>query len=82
MLYGLIMAGGTGTRLWPKSRINSPKQLHSLVSEKSMLSETVDRIKPLIPKRNIWIVTNKNYLSRVIMPAETLSSQVSEFAAR
>jgi mannose-1-phosphate guanylyltransferase len=59
------MAGGSGTRLWPKSRINSPKQLHSLVSDKSMLSETVGRIEKLIPKSDIWIVTSKNYLSRV-----------------
>ena len=64
-MYGLIMAGGSGTRLWPKSRLNSPKQLHALVSEKSMLADTVERIKSLIPEKDIWITTHKNYLHKI-----------------
>jgi len=79
-MYGLIMAGGSGTRLWPKSRLNSPKQLHSLISEKSMLAETVDRLRPLILKHNIWIVTSENYLNRVKektpgIPAENIITE-------
>ena len=64
-MYALIMAGGSGTRLWPKSRKNSPKQLHSLTSEKSMLTETIDRIKSQINYHKIWIVTNKDYAYKV-----------------
>ncbi len=79
-MYGLIMAGGSGTRLWPKSRINSPKQLHALISEKSMLADTVDRIRPLIPKKDIWIVTSKNYVHKIKeqipgVPAENILTE-------
>ena len=64
-MYGLIIAGGSGSRLWPKSRIHSPKQLHTMVTEKTLLVDTVDRIRPLIPKKDIWIVTNKSYAHKV-----------------
>jgi len=64
-MYGLIMAGGSGTRLWPKSRTNSPKQLHALVSEKSMFVDTVNRIRRLIPSKDIWVVTNGNYIHKI-----------------
>ena len=64
-MYGLIIAGGSGTRLWPKSRIFSPKQLHSLVTDSTLLTDTVNRIKPLIPKKDIWIVTNKGYVHKI-----------------
>ncbi|MCB9359521.1 mannose-1-phosphate guanylyltransferase [Candidatus Woesearchaeota archaeon] len=58
VLYGVIMAGGYGTRFWPYSRANKPKQLLKLFSDKSMMQETVERLEPLIPAENIFISTN------------------------
>jgi mannose-1-phosphate guanylyltransferase len=64
-MYAIIIAGGSGTRLWPKSREASPKQLHSLITGKSMVQETIARIKKLIPPRDIFIVTNENYAYKI-----------------
>ena len=49
------MAGGSGTRLWPMSRKASPKQLHKLTGEESLLQETYNRIKDLVLKDNIYV---------------------------
>ena len=57
-LYALIMAGGSGTRLWPLSRKNAPKQLLPLVSKHSMFRLTVERLQPLIPIERVFVVTN------------------------
>ena len=58
--YAVIMAGGHGTRFWPRSRKKRPKQLLDIVGSKSMIQQTVARIEPLFPLRNILIVTNKD----------------------
>jgi mannose-1-phosphate guanylyltransferase len=60
-MYALIMAGGTGTRLWPRSRIAKPKQFLPLLGERTMLQQTVDRISPLISSDKIIIVTGQPY---------------------
>ena len=57
----LIMAGGSGTRFWPLSTNEKPKQFLDLVSEKTMIKETIDRIKELIPIERIFISTNIKY---------------------
>jgi mannose-1-phosphate guanylyltransferase len=57
MLHAIIMAGGSGTRFWPKSRRDRPKQLLRLFGERTMLQQTVRRIKPLVPSERIVIVT-------------------------
>jgi mannose-1-phosphate guanylyltransferase len=64
-LYAVIMAGGSGTRLWPISRETNPKQLHALVSDKPMIQETVERLTPLIETQNMWVVTNDSYVYRI-----------------
>ena len=56
-MYAVILAGGSGTRFWPLSRLKTPKQLISIIGDKSMLQRTVERVLPLQPKR-IFIVTN------------------------
>lgn len=56
-MYIVILAGGSGTRFWPLSRIALPKQLISITGDRSMLQKTVERVLPLHPKR-ILIVTN------------------------
>jgi len=61
MNYAVIMAGGTGTRLWPMSRTAKPKQFHKLVSDKTLLQETYDRVKKAVELENIYISTNTKY---------------------
>ena len=64
-MIALFMAGGSGTRLWPLSRENNPKQLHSIVGEKSLMTQTVERIAPMIAPSDIWIVTNRKYAGQI-----------------
>lgn len=65
-LIGLIMAGGKGERFWPKSRENLPKQFISLVGERSMLQQTVARIKPILPFERIFVITGQRYQNLVM----------------
>ncbi|GAB4143565.1 MAG: mannose-1-phosphate guanylyltransferase [Planctomycetaceae bacterium] len=58
MLHAVIMAGGSGTRFWPQSRRQLPKQLLKLAGERTMIQETVDRVAPEIPAARTWVVTN------------------------
>jgi mannose-1-phosphate guanylyltransferase len=57
MLHAVIMAGGFGTRFWPESRADRPKQLLALVGTRSMLEETVDRLEGLVPPERTLVVT-------------------------
>jgi mannose-1-phosphate guanylyltransferase len=66
MNYAVIMAGGVGSRFWPKSRLKCPKQFLKLIGEKTMLQSTVDRILPLIPMERILVITNADYTDLVI----------------
>lgn len=56
-LYGVIMAGGRGTRFWPLSRRRMPKQLMKFLGSETLLGRTVERLKPLIPPERLLIVT-------------------------
>ena len=58
--YALILAGGSGTRLWPISTENRPKQFLNLYEENIMINETIKRIEPLFEYNNIFIIINKN----------------------
>ncbi len=58
-VYAVIMAGGVGSRFWPRSREKSPKQLLEIVNKETMIQSTVKRISDLIEPKNILIVTNK-----------------------
>jgi len=60
-MHAVIIAGGSGTRFWPKSRENLPKQLLSIVSQETMIQNTVGRISPVIPVENIWVITNEKH---------------------
>ena len=57
MLYAVVMAGGAGSRLWPYSRQESPKQLVDLLGPRSLLQETFTRLNRLVPPQRIFIVT-------------------------
>lgn len=63
--YALIMAGGVGSRFWPKSRIEKPKQFLVFFDDKSLLQTTVDRIRPIIPVERIIVSTNTDYVELV-----------------
>lgn len=56
--FVIIMAGGKGERFWPVSREKTPKQLIALLGGKSFLQQAVDRVLPLVPLKNIFIITN------------------------
>lgn len=57
-IHAIILAGGRGTRFWPRSRTKTPKQLLNIVGKTTMLEQTVERLRPLIPADRIWTVTN------------------------
>ena len=61
----MIMAGGSGTRLWPMSRKSKPKQLHSLISDKSLIQETLKRVKKAVPADEIYISTVAKYRDEI-----------------
>src|SRR3954454_19283990 len=65
MLHAVVMAGGSGTRFWPKSRRNRPKQLLRLHGDASMLRQTVDRIAPLVAPDRTWIITGADQAAAV-----------------
>ncbi len=73
--YGVIMAGGGGTRFWPLSRKERPKQLLNLSGKDIMVNETIDRIGRCVGKENIFIVTNESQAK--LMKTET-AGRVSE----
>ena len=64
-LHVVILAGGVGTRLWPRSRRRCPKQLLDIVQGRTMLQDTVDRVQPLVPTERIHIVTGGEYAAQV-----------------
>ncbi|MCA9086811.1 MAG: mannose-1-phosphate guanylyltransferase [Planctomycetaceae bacterium] len=58
MLHAVIMAGGSGTRFWPQSRQNLPKQLLKLAGDRTMIQQTMDRCSGMIESGQFWVVTN------------------------
>jgi len=63
--FVIIMAGGRGERFWPVSREKTPKQLIKLLGDKSFLQEAVERVLPLVPAKNIFIITNETQAAEV-----------------
>jgi mannose-1-phosphate guanylyltransferase len=58
--YPVILAGGRGTRFWPLSRKRRAKQMLALDGSKTMIQQTVERLLPLAPRENFWIITNQD----------------------
>src|SRR5690606_17418430 len=65
MLHAVIMAGGSGTRFWPVSRRQRPKQLLELTPGGTMLRQTVDRLEGLIPASHCLVVTGQALATEV-----------------
>lgn len=73
-MYSVILCGGSGTRLWPLSRKNFPKQFLKLYSDKSLLQETFLRMREIIPVENIFFVTSKDNFFHVINQIKEVES--------
>lgn len=86
-MYSIILCGGSGTRLWPLSRKNFPKQFLKLYSEYSLLQETFLRMQKVVPAENIYLVTNHdgyyNVLNQIkeIYPAFQKEQVITEPAS-
>ena len=75
--YCIIMAGGVGSRFWPLSRTNMPKQFLDITgSGKTLIQQTFDRFSKLLPRENILIVTNELYKNITIEQLEIEDRQV------
>ena len=61
----MLLAGGRGTRFWPRSRMRTPKQLLNITGPETMLCETAARLRPLFGARDFWAVTNKEQVAAV-----------------
>src|SRR5260370_516776 len=64
--YGLILAGGRGTRFWPLSRRTRAKQVLSVVGESTLIEATVARLSPLIPPQRLWVLTNSHLRAEIV----------------
>ncbi|MBI3271649.1 MAG: mannose-1-phosphate guanylyltransferase [Planctomycetes bacterium] len=64
MLHAVVMAGGVGSRFWPRSRRSVPKQFIPLVGKRPLVRETVDRIADLVPPERVLVVTNEAHVAR------------------
>jgi mannose-1-phosphate guanylyltransferase len=73
--HAVILAGGRGTRFWPRSRTRTPKQLLNIVGEDTMLEQTVARLRPLVPPDRIWTVTNREQAAGVAKQVPPLARQ-------
>lgn len=78
--YAVVLAGGGGTRLWPKSRGKSPKQFLKLVEQRTMMQVAADRVAQIVDWEKIIVVTNKQYYDEVVaqlpkVPAENIIAE-------
>ena len=83
-LYAVIMAGGVGSRFWPRSRQNTPKQFLDVLDDASLIQNTFARLQPLVPAERCYIVTNERYVaqSRDHLPAVPAENVLAEPASR
>ena len=72
--HAVILAGGRGTRFWPRSRTRQPKQLLNIVGRETMLEQTIARLSPLFPSSRMWIVTNGEQAAAVRRQSPKISA--------
>ena len=84
MDYVVIMAGGTGKRLWPLSRVNRPKQVLELLDGETLLQSCFERLAPIFDTRNIIVLTNAGYadIVRENVPDLPFNNVIAEPAVR
>jgi mannose-1-phosphate guanylyltransferase len=81
--YGLILAGGRGTRFWPRSRKRHAKQVLQVTGERTLIQATIDRLRPIIPPERVWILTNDFVRDEIVrqlpdVPAEQILSEPAQ----
>ncbi|MFN3323530.1 MAG: mannose-1-phosphate guanylyltransferase [Bryobacteraceae bacterium] len=64
--HGLILAGGRGTRFWPRSRKRNAKQVLSFLGERTLIQQTMDRLRPILPPERIWVLTNEHLRDTIV----------------
>src|SRR5579863_1180407 len=64
--YGLILAGGRGTRFWPRSRRSRSKQVLKFFGDRSLIQQTVDRLRPVLPPERLWILTSPPLRAEIV----------------
>jgi len=64
--YGLILAGGRGTRFWPRSRRARAKQVLRFLGDRSLIQQTADRLSPVIPPDRLWVLTNDHLRAEIV----------------
>jgi len=79
-VYGVILAGGGGTRLWPKSRSATPKQFLHLTSKEAMVQVAAARLNKVVPWEQIIVVTNQKYISEIqnLLPQVPMENVIAE----
>ncbi len=82
--YAVVVAGGTGTRLWPMSRQNLPKQMQKFIGDRTLIDETVQRLEGVVPKENIFISTTEKYATTIkgLLPDINADNIIVEPVAR
>lgn len=64
--YGLILAGGRGTRFWPRSRKTRAKQILKFFGGRTLIQQTVDRLRPVLDPEHIWVLTNHHLRAEIV----------------
>lgn len=67
--YALIMAGGRGTRFWPRSRRRTPKQVLNVAGSRTLMEHTVERLSKLVPRERMWVLTNEHVRAEIVRQA-------------
>ncbi len=82
--YALILAGGRGTRFWPRSRKRSAKQVLAFGGERTLIQQTVDRLRPVVPPERVWIITNDYLRDEIVrqLPEVPTAQIIAEPAQR
>lgn len=77
-MKAIILAGGSGTRLWPVSRYGLPKQFMKLAGGKSLLCRTIERLAKVCPLKDIYIITNEDYRFHVKEDLKSVSAAIED----
>jgi mannose-1-phosphate guanylyltransferase len=79
-VHAVILAGGRGTRFWPRSRTRTPKQLLNIVGKNTMLQQTVERLRSVVAPERIWTVTNSEQAASLArqLPAAARKRVITE----